>query len=45
MLCHNYTACLGNVEIFLRYYYVHTRHWREEYVGVTGVYTNVQYCY
>ena len=30
-------------KIFLRCYYVHTRHWRGEYVSVMGVYTNVQY--
>ena len=45
MLRHNYGACLVNVNILLRCCYVHTRHWRGEYVGVTGVNTNVHYCY
>jgi len=45
LLRHNYEyiTCLVNVKIFLRYHYVHARHWRGKYVGVMGVYTNVQY--
>ena len=42
MLHHTYTACL-DAKIFLRYYYVHTRRWRVEYVGGMGVYAHVQY--